>query len=274
MDVDPVVLREGITLDVIHQPNGGPASARNRGLASLGSEVTRVAFLDSDDSWTADHLSHAVEALDAGYDFYFTDHYQLDQETGAFARAGRIDPGRHPSIGSSGCLHAYDGDMFDQIVTGNVIGTSTVVYSVAKLGALRFDEAFYSAGEDYLFWIACARAGARFCFSTDIEVRYGRGVNIYAGSGWGTEGHLRRIQNEMRYRKRLLDLVQTPAQRAFVKEKISALRKDFAREVLHRAMHRKPLPISLFKAQLALDPGSLVSLPIELGQLAAQRIRK
>lgn len=272
-DVQRVASRDGVTVEVIHQPNGGPAVARNRGLSALAADVTRVAFLDSDDTWTRDHLAHATQALDAGYDFFFSDHYQLGQAVGAFRRAGRIDPDLHPAIAGSDQLHAYVGDMFDQIVTGNVIGTSTVVYDLATLRDLRFDEAFYNAGEDYLFWIACARAGARFCFSTGIEARYGYGVNVYSGSGWGTEGHLRRIQNEMRYRKRLLDLVDNDAQRAFVKDKIAVLRNDFAKEVMHRAVHRKPLPLSVFKAQFALDPRSIVELPIELGQLVAQRIR-
>ena len=260
-------------IDVIEQANGGPAAARNRGLASLDAGVRRVAFLDSDDAWTDDHLHHANQALDAGHDFYFADLYQPGQTVGGFARAGRIDVGAHPSIAGSDVLHAYVGDMFDQIISGNVIGTSTVVYDFERFRSKRFDEAFFSAGEDYLFWVACARAGARFCFSSKVEVQYGYGVNVYAGSGWGTEGYLARIQNEMRYRKRLLAFDLTAAQRKGVQGKIDTLRYEFADDVVHRVSHRKPVSTRLLRHQLRIDPKTLWMLPIHAGQIVADRIK-
>ncbi len=235
--------------------------------------MTRVAFLDSDDVWTDGHLAHANRALDAGFDVYFADHYQAGQTVGGFARAGRIRPDEHPPIGDDPALRAYAGDMFDQVVRGNVIGTSTVVYAFERFRAQRFDEAFFSAGEDYLFWIALARAGARFAFSPDVEAHYGFGVNVYAGSGWGTPGYLRRVQNELRYRKRLLAFDLTVDQRRFVRERIDALRAEFAADLVHRVMHRQPLPIDVLRAQLRLDPVSLFSVPHHAGLLVADRLK-
>lgn len=258
---------------VIPQINGGPAAARNRGLDSLDASIRRVAFLDSDDAWTEGHLKNAVTALDAGHEFYFSDLYQPGQTIGGFARGGRISVEAHPTIGSGGVLHSYAGDMFDQIISGNVIGTSTVVYDFARFRSQRFDEAFFSAGEDYLFWIACARAGARFCFSSDVEVSYGYGVNVYAGSGWGTDGYLRRIQNEMRYRKRLLDFGLSASQHKLIDAKIATLRFEFADDVLHRISHRKLLPLPILREQMRLDPTTLLMLPIHAGQIVARRIK-
>ncbi len=261
------------SITVIRQPNAGPAAARNRGLASLPPDTRYVAFLDSDDEWMPQHLANATTALGAGHDFYFADLYQLGQSVGGFARAGRIRPDDHPPIDGHPSLHTYVGDMFDQIVRGNVIGTSTVVYDFVRFRESRFDEAFYSAGEDYLFWIGCARAGARFGFSSDVEARYGAGVNVYSGSGWGTDGFLRRVQNEMRYRKKLLSFDLTPDQRRFVNEAIARLRFEFADDVVHRFGHRKPLPMALLRSQLAVDARTLVELPIHAGQIVARRIR-
>jgi len=280
-DASPVpaaaeVARLGATrfpIAVVVQPNAGPAAARNRGLDALGADVHRVAFLDSDDAWTDGHLANATRALDDGNDFYFSDLYQPGQTVGGFARAGRIDVDAHPRIGTDGTLHRYVGDMFDQIISGNIIGTSTVVYDFDRFRAQRFDEAFFSAGEDYLFWIACARAGARFCFSSSIEVQYGYGVNVYAGSGWGTDGYLRRIQNELRYRKRLYDFSLTRGQRRLIDEKIRTLRFEFADDIVHRLSHRKPLPMAVLRAQLFLDARTIVELPIHAGQIVAKRIR-
>jgi succinoglycan biosynthesis protein ExoW len=262
-----------LDITLVEQPNAGPAAARNRGLDALGPTVTRVAFLDSDDAWTPRHLQHATQALDAGFDFYFSDLYQPGQTVSGFERAGRMQLDAHPPIGDDPVVRAYTGDMFDQIVRGNIIGTSTVVYALDRFRAQRFDEAFYSAGEDYLFWIACARAGARFAFSSEVEVHYGYGVNVYAGSGWGTPGHMRRIQNEMRYRKRLLGFDLDDRQRRFVNEKIAALRRDFAGDVVHRVTHRQKVPIDLLRAQFKLDPMTLFALPHHAGQLVAQQLK-
>ena len=265
----------GTTLDVhvIAQANAGPAAARNRALDALDASIDRVAFLDSDDVWDADHLANAARALDAGHDFYFADFLQLDQQVSAFERAGRLKLADHPRIDGIGHLHSYSGDMFDQVMRGNVIGTSTVVYDFRRFGTLRFDEAFYSAGEDYLFWISCAKAGARFCFSSSVEVRYEAGVNVYSGSGWGTEGYMRRIQNEMRYRKRLLALDLNAEQEGFVRAKIGSLRRDFVDDLMHRVSHRKPVSTDLLKKQWQVDAPSILLVPMIAGQLVADRIK-
>ena len=262
-----------VRIEVLRQANAGPAAARNRGLASLGADVTRVAFLDSDDVWTEGHLANASRALDAGHDVYFSDLYQPGQTVTAFARAGRMAGVQHAPIAGSDALFTYRGDMFDQIIRGNVIGTSTIVYAFDRFRAQRFDEAFYSAGEDYLFWIALAHAGARFCFSAEAEAHYGYGVNVYAGSGWGTPGYLRRIHNEMRYRKRLLTFDLTAGQRAFVHERIGALRREFASDVVHRVTHRQSIATDLLWDHFRLDPMSLVALPHHAGQLVADQIK-
>jgi succinoglycan biosynthesis protein ExoW len=262
-----------LSITVIKQRNAGPAAARNRGLDALGPEVTRVAFLDSDDTWSESHLAHVHEALDAGFDAFFADHWQLGQSIGAFARGGRIDPRAHPAIGTSDALHAFSGDMFDQIIRGNVIGTSTVAYAFERFRGLRFDEAYFSAGEDYLFWIALARSGARFAFSSEIEAHYGYGVNVYAGSGWGTPGFMDRIHNETRFKKRLLRFDLDDGQRKLVSESILKLRSDFAGDVVHRLGHRQPVPTDLLLAQIRLDPAILLALPICAGRLVADKIK-
>jgi succinoglycan biosynthesis protein ExoW len=257
---------------VVEQANAGPAAARNRGLDALGEDVRKVAFLDSDDVWTERHLAHACEALDAGFEAYFADLYHPGQSVAAFARGGRLKPADHPAIGADGVLHAFAGDMFDQIIRGNVIGTSTVVYDFARHRGLRFDEAFYSAGEDYLFWIALARAGARFAFSSEAEAHYGFGVNVYAGSGWGTPGYPRRVQNEMRYRKRLLDFDLNAEQRRFVLEAIAKLRSEFAGDLLNRLSHRHAPPAGVLRAQWNLDPLTLANVPLQAIRLVADRV--
>ena len=240
---------------LIQQPNAGPGGARNTGLENLPANVDYVAFLDSDDTWSPQHLQNALEALKAGYDAYFCDHIQLGAETSAFQRAGRIDPAKHSSIADRSDLYAYQGDMFNQIITGNIIGTSTVVFDHRKFDGLRFRTDLTSAGEDYLFWLELSHRGARFAFGAAPSVFYGKGVNVYAGAGWGTDGHARRIVHELTYRKALLSLYQLNAQqRILVEEAIRHLDEAFVADCLHRAAHRKPIDWNLVFRILQLEP--------------------
>jgi succinoglycan biosynthesis protein ExoW len=253
-------------VQVIKQANAGPGAARNTGLDNAPAGTRFIAFLDSDDEWTPDHLARAVAALDSGYDFYFADHYQLGQTVSAFARAGRIQPAQHPSITNSGeGLHAYQGDMLDQIIRGNLIGTSTVVYSFERFAHQRFKVEFTNAGEDYLFWMELVQSGAKIAFSSQSEAAYGKGMNVYAGSGWGTEHYLLRIHNEMKYRKLTGQLFPLNGQQqTHIAHCVDDLRLAFARDLLHRIRHRKQLPWPVLRQHLKLDPWSFFGLPASL----------
>src|SRR5215472_5672083 len=142
-DMSPVPAADEITcftdfekerIRIVQQPiNSGPGAARNHGLDFLqGSDVEYVAFLDSDDEWHPYHLSNALVALNLGFDLYFADFLQLDQKITAFDRAKRITVADHPVLDGISTLQRYNGDMFNQILAGNIIGTSTVVYRFKK----------------------------------------------------------------------------------------------------------------------------------------------
>lgn len=251
------------TIEVITQANAGPGAARNTGLDRAPAATRYLAFLDSDDEWTPDHLARAVAALDAGHTFYFSDHFQLGQTTGAFERGGKIKPEQHTAMqGLAPGLYAYQRDMLDQIIRGNVIGTSTVVYDFTRFKQKRFKAEFTNAGEDYLFWMDLVHEGAKIAFSTTSEARYGRGVNVYSGSGWGSDGHLLRIHNEMKYRKLTQQLFPlTSLQQSHISDSLKTLRSAFARDLLHRASHRKAIPLGLLTSHMKMDPKSFLLLP-------------
>ena len=257
---------------IIEQANAGPAAARNRALDQVDPGTDYVAFLDSDDEWIPEHLDNAVKVFEQGSDFYFADHYQLNQTVSAFARGGRIRAEEHAQIGPDAHLRAYRGDMFAQILMGNVIGTSTVVYRHRKFPALRFREEFVYAGEDYLFWLELSQQTDKIAFSSRSETIYGEGVNIFAGSGWGTEKSLTRIHYELKFKKALARLFTlNAAQLENNRQAIATLRKSFVRDVLHRLAHRKPLGAKLMAAHWKVDPQSFIYfVPLAVG-LALRR---
>ncbi|WP_114971807.1 glycosyltransferase family 2 protein [Rhodoferax ferrireducens] len=253
-------------VQVIEQPNAGPGAARNTGLDNAPPGTRYVAFLDSDDEWTPDHLARAIAALDSGYDFYFADHYQLGQTTNAFERAGRIQLTQHPVLpGLPAGLHAYQGDMLDQIMRGNLIGTSTVVYNFNRFSNQRFKVEFTNAGEDYLFWMELVHKGTKIAFSSQSEARYGKGVNVYASAGWGSEQHLLRIHNELKYRKTTAKLFTlTAPQHTHIQTCVRDLQSAFIRDLIHRITHRQKLPLELLAKHLKMDPLTYLTAPISL----------
>jgi succinoglycan biosynthesis protein ExoW len=243
---------------IIEQSNAGPAAARNKALDHVAPGTEYVAFLDSDDEWTPPHLQHALQALNQGHDFYFADFYQLNQQVSAFARARRIDVAQHPALPGTPQLHRYGGDMQDQVLRGNIIGTPTVVYRYAIMPDLRFREEFVYAGEDYLFWLDLSSRTKGIVFSSECECVCGAGVNIFSGSGWGTEKSLIRLHYEMKYKKAIASLFTLNLeQRAANQAAVRALRQSFVADVLHRVLHRKPFG-EVLRKQAAIDLRSVL----------------
>jgi succinoglycan biosynthesis protein ExoW len=232
----------------------GPGAARNTALDSLPSDVEYVAFLDSDDEWRPDHLRHAVDALSHGFDFYFSDFYHLGQSVSAFQRAGRLDPAQHRRLRANAAYYEYVGSMFNQILTGNVIGTSTVVFRRAPCREIRFEEEYSRAGEDYLFWLeVCART-SKFVFSSSVECQYGEGVNVYSGSGWGTEGSLERTYCELKYLKVIAHRYHlTGILAEHNRRHIRRLRRYFVADILHRLLHRRSIHPHVVLRQVGQD---------------------
>lgn len=262
-DVTPFPVR------IIRQTNGGPANARNRGLDELPEDTTYVAFLDSDDEWLEDHIARAIMALEQGYDFYFADLFHIGRDVSAFQRSGRVKPENFQEIIPGTLLHRYSGDMFDQTLRGNIIGTPTVVYRFEKMPTLRFRKEFVYAGEDYLFWMSITQLTDKFAFSSKVECKCGKGVNVFSGSGWGTEKSMIRVHQEMKYRKAVNKLFKlNEIQKTENNRVIKGYRHTFVRDVLNRLSHKRSLDFHAVKQQFKLDPQTyLFFLPITLNIL-------
>lgn len=209
-DASPIPARSEIErieypfrIRLIEQANAGPGAARNTGLQALGDFVEYVAFLDSDDVWAEDHLAVGLDALErTRASFFFSNHFQLGATAPAFERGGKLELSRHCCEFND--VYRFCGDMRQQILTGNLIGTSTVVYRFQAHRSVRFRPEYRRAGEDYLMWLELARDEASFVFRTTPSVTYREGVNIFAGVAWGTPEHIERTLDEIRFARAAL----------------------------------------------------------------------
>jgi glycosyltransferase involved in cell wall biosynthesis len=128
---------------LIPQPNGGAASARNRGIDDARSDL--IAFLDADDHWEPTKLGRQVRV--------FRDHPEVGLAAGRYYEQ---DPGRSRRL-----RPAYDEGLFGRVLTASnevvfdlmqEIWTTTVVVRREVLGDLRFVPGLEPA-EDRDLWI-------------------------------------------------------------------------------------------------------------------------
>lgn len=264
-EVGRVSFGENYRIKLIRQPNKGPGAARNAALDELPSAFRYVAFLDSDDEWLPTHLSSAVKALSCGFDVFFSDLLQWGSSVPLFQRSNFVASSHGRNLPPNAHHFAFEADIFDQTIRLPVIGTSSVVYDFYKFPELRFRPEYRRAGEDMLFWLDLAAAGARFVLSNEVEAVYGRGVNVYAGVTWGSAESIERLSNELLYRR--VTLKEYPLQgeqRTYLRRCIAELRKDVSLVLLRRILNLSGLPLASVHRLIRSDPGLLPRVPFLL----------
>lgn len=239
---------DDLRVKVIRKENSGPNEARNTGLENLEPDTEIIAYLDSDDEWISNHLVHAVTALQAGYSAYFANLYHLGDTVPEFEKAKRVDPEAHPIVANDVSLRQYVGDMVHQISTANIIFMPSLVIDAKSLGKARFPLAHRHGGGDYLYWMDMIQHGARFVFSTQPEVRCGRGINMWYGSGWGTDGLGKRILDEARFRRTVLDkYAKNPQTKETLSLRLVDLYLLLLQDIVHRLRRRKTVDWGLLR---------------------------
>lgn len=254
--------RPGIRIRIIEQENARCAAGRNRGLDAAAPGVQYFALLDADDSWSPDHLSRAVEALDRGHDFYFSNWMPLGGEQDAQSLLGRIDFSAHRRVDWADDMWSFRGDFFRQELEKPVGRVSTTVWRRAVFDDIRFYAGFTNCCEDIYFRLEIAKRNPSVVFSTRVEMFAGEGVNTFSASSWGTPGFFDVARDQLEFAARIacnFDL--TSEERTILRRKRNETRRDTAANFLSLIRRGELPPARVLRSLTAADSGLLMALP-------------
>ncbi|MDP9813053.1 succinoglycan biosynthesis protein ExoW [Rhizobium tibeticum] len=167
---------------VIAQPNAGPGGARNTGLDHVPEATRYVAFLDSDDVWTPDHLANAANAMEAfGGDCYWASiegGEEFDYHFGIAAL--EKEDGARRLLDTPLILEVPDlaGVMLKNWA---FLHMSCMVIGRPLFEKVRFDAALRLAAEDVLFFCDCIIAAKQVLLCAEPGALRGEGINIFHG---------------------------------------------------------------------------------------------
>jgi succinoglycan biosynthesis protein ExoW len=261
-------------LMVILQANRGIAAARNAALDSLTSEVSAVAFLDSDDYWEPSHLRHAAAALSRGADFFFSNSRFEGAASDLFqTRARHRDVlGNGRRVPDAADLAEWRAGISALICRGCPFMTSTVVFRRALMPELRFPLEFRRACEDLaVFWELLTRSSSIMFCNEPTLVSGSAGIGTFRNSAYGTPAHLILLADELRWFRRLVaSPLLTRPDRRLVQEGIALRRRSALASAVHM-LRRGQNVASELGYLLRCDPKCAASWCVDLPKLLFTR---
>lgn len=219
---------------VFRATNGGPAGARNTGVAAARGEL--VAFLDSDDVWLPGHLEQCAGLLaaDPALDLAFSDVRRVTT-SGRVLHAAFL--GGHKRIGRHLAPHPAGPDWFrfrvpeaEVLFRDYVVPVQTTVIRTAVARAFPFDETLRGP-EDYQLALRLARAGKRFGFVNRVLAE----CLLHDGNLVGDAADLRMCGEDIKLWSGVLrDPATRPRERALCRGHLSRLCHDRGHALFRR----------------------------------------
>lgn len=206
----------GAIFRIVEQPNAGVAAARNRGLDEVSTQSEIIAFLDSDDIWPEDHLARGIEALDLGFDFFFSDNsrelfHESCLDENLHKTSLELDKSKKNDVSQlkTGFISLSNEIMPALIIEEFPTQASTVIYRRSIDPNLRFDRSLIACCEDVLFFSILASKAKKICFNTSSRVKCGRGINIYFGNlGWDSKSFMQIKRDQVLCHQKLAQSVE------------------------------------------------------------------
>ncbi len=141
-----ITLPGEVKLTVYHQPNMGPAAARNRGIHLAEQDI--IAFLDSDDHWHKRKLEYQYAALAGNPDFIISHTGEKWLRRGVHLNQKKKHLPRH-------------GNIFEHCLQLCGVGMSTVMVKKQFFDTIGYFDEKMRCCEDYDLWL---RASCRMEF--------------------------------------------------------------------------------------------------------------
>lgn len=171
---------ERTRLTVIKQPNKGPGGARNTGLDHVPEAAEFVAFLDSDDVWTVDHLKNAYESMSRfGADCYWA---SITGGEAFYYHFGVADLAESDTVVrlQEKPLVVEIPDLTNVMLKNwSFLHLSCMVIGRSLFETVRFDAALRLAAEDVLFFCDCVLSARRVVLCDAPGAERGEGINIF-----------------------------------------------------------------------------------------------
>ena len=269
-----------IALRVINRPNGGPAAARNTGFAAVPADADYMAMLDSDDTWSPNHIARALEGFRvSGADVYFSDHASHHHQ--GYLEGVRMfsDP-----LPGPGALEALPGDRYF-VASGRYMASSaareflahssTVLCRASMIrDGLRMPEKLRWAGEDHNFFIDMTLIADKVCLSMQSEAALGKGVSIYEGAHeWGSLKDLRRRAYNVAAVRRVQHRTNWPrAIRADLAEGVAAGRRIVGYLLMRRILRPRGPDMEAVRLVWSVDRQTVVFAPFSVIDVFARKV--
>ncbi len=143
-----------------NRKNQGTVYSRNRAIDKAGGQY--ICILDSDDVWDQKKLERQMEILtDDSIDLCFTSYSFIDKNSKVFGRPYIIP---------------YDTGDYENLLTENYIGCSTIAIKSEVLKRYKFSDEFMH--EDYHLWLKLLKDGLKFKGIKEVLVKY----RVFLGS--------------------------------------------------------------------------------------------
>jgi succinoglycan biosynthesis protein ExoW len=264
------------SLRLFEQENGGVGAARNRCLDEVAPNSELIAFLDSDDIWPTNHVARAIAAIDAGFDFYFTDnrragyhesHYRSPHMMRTAEMLERLER-------KTGVVELPHEEIIGLCLQEFPCQASTVVYRKHVAPALRFNTRLLS-GEDIVFFTELLARSSRVGFDFDSTVECGEGVNIFFGNlGWDSLPFLRIKVDQLLTRRALSKAGFLNKRNADLNDDcVRAFSEELSFHLLRNTTRAPRNAASQFWRLWTTDPAIAVKVVLKMPEVALGRLR-